>query len=62
MTFLGNFRFTLVNCHVFYGSGTNERTAELPILAEVVKGVIQNNRGEKDVLLLGDFVSMEFVS
>jgi len=49
---IGIFDFTLINCHLVYGS-PEDRAKELIVLADVLKAVIARNKEEKDVIVMG---------
>lgn len=51
----GNFDFTLLTIHVFFGKSEKERRPELVKLAEVYQYVQRKDENENDVILLGDF-------
>jgi len=51
----GNFDFTLIDIHVLYGDSETERREEIKLLDDVLLNVDENNGGEKDIILLGDF-------
>lgn len=53
----GNFDFTLVTCHLYYGEGTEgyqRRQREAQVLAEFASDLAARS-AEKDVIVLGDF-------
>ena len=52
---VGKFDFTLITVHVIYGADAKPRVKEVKLLAQVVKTTLENNGGERDVMLLGDF-------
>lgn len=51
----GNFDFTLISIHVLWGNSVVTRRQELTHFADVIKAVLAQNKGERDVMLMGDF-------
>ena len=51
----GLFDFTLVTIHVIFGDSISDRRAEVALLDDVLAHLDENNAGENDVILLGDF-------
>lgn len=51
----GNFDFTLISIHVLWGKSVATRRQELTHFVEVINAVLAQNKGERDVMLMGDF-------
>ena len=51
----GEFDFTVVTVHIFYGDGPSERRPEIARLDDVIRWADEINGDEADVLLVGDF-------